>query len=275
MLYSALYSINNDCELSITIIMIKPPSYLEYELNNSLDRLNKRYSLRIVSADIKEIRKAKSFHGSLGPYLLFLSPHVVDSNRVIYLDSDIIVSCDLSELYSYNIENKIIAAVGTKGLNWVLKKEKDTLLSHGISIDSTYFNTGVVLFDSEKYIEKNIKERVFEFIRNCSSDLYTADQTVVNIVLSNKIFELPEIYNVGHRNIKYNPDRIFDNHGIFHYIGSPKPWDPFGYKINSKADQFFKILKDTGFKPPLRWRFSFMRLKRLAFLARSYYNKRV
>ena len=275
MLYSTLYSIKKSYELSIHIIMIDPPSYLENSLKSSLDRLNKKYSLDIIDAEIKDLKNAKKFHGSLGPYLLFMGPHIVESEKVIYLDPDIIVLCDISELYNYNIGDKIIGAVGRKGLHRVLMKERKTLISHGINIDSTYYNTGVVLFNCKRYIELNIKNTAFKFINEHPDVLHTADQTVINIILNKRIYDLPILYNLSHRKLNNNPGLIYNNHGVFHYIGSPKPWDPFGYKVNSKADHFFKILDDTGFKPPMRWKYSFMRLKRLILLVRSYYNNRV
>lgn len=129
----------------------------------------------------------KQDHISSIAYARFFIPEYVPEDKVLYLDSDLIVNTSLEKLFSIDLENRLLAAV------------KDT--------DGITFNTGVLLINNEKWRQEKLKERLIEQsvvtikeVKEGNFENFNGDQTILNQVCSSQWLELNRIYNlqVGH-----------------------------------------------------------------------------
>lgn len=171
----------------------------------------------------------------------FYIPQILNElDKVIYIDGDVIISSDLSELYNIDIKNNYIGAVkDTCGLSRSLYK----LFKKNIF----YFNSGVMIMNLKKMRNDNISEKLMDYRINGYNQLM--DQDALNYVLRNKVYELPFIYNTQlcciedvkrfdekkqmavlkkYFNINYpisNFQDIVNKAKILHYSGSLKPWN--------------------------------------------------
>ena len=110
-----------------------------------------------------------------------LLPQTID--KVIYLDSDLVVNEDLGRLWSVEVENYYLLAVpdiGTPNIAAGLLNYKDL----GISGDQPYFNAGVLLVNFKKWREDNIGLKIIEYVRQHSNYIRWADQDGLNAVLA-------------------------------------------------------------------------------------------
>ena len=177
---------------------------------------------------------------------IFLPDLLPDLNKVLYLDSDILVTADLSELYNMNVKN--YAALMTK------------------NIDIPCYNAGVMLVNLDYWRKNNITQKMVNYIKKKKSLQYM-DQDLINIILMKKIKTINPRWN--------NQYGYMSNHNnIVHYIGGYKPWlinvrlmqntteyfekrpyiklyndywrnsDLFAYKFPVRTKQLFKIYLD-------------------------------
>lgn len=154
-------------------------------------------------------------------------PPTID--KVLYLDADIIVRHDLSELWKTNIDNYAIAAVVNQSNAFNYWNRLDYPRSNG------YINSGVILVNLAYWRTHFITEQFLECISTYKDTLYYPDQDVINRVLNDKIFILKETYNTQEAFFKEVRDDIacetpngvdmaIKDPCVLHYTGV-KPWE--------------------------------------------------
>lgn len=162
-------------------------------------------------------------------YRLF-APKMLDIDKVIYLDSDLIVLDDIQKLW--DIDVKYIAGV-QDGMYKTHAKRND--------LTNTYINSGVMVMNLANLRKINYFERI-EHCQNGFYDMSLLDQDIVNIAFGDLIQLLPEKWNVYSK--KY-PELTFDmiearqKPSIIHWCGMRKPWnaDVWQKEVWSKYDR--------------------------------------
>ena len=154
-------------------------------------------------------------------------------DRILYLDCDIIVDGDVSEMYFSDMEN-VSALVCSEP---TLEKSAIRL---GYNVEEGYFNAGMMFINIDYWREHDILKRCIEFIKNHYDILLFNDQDVLNYVLhdSKKFIDIE--YNFFSLYItKMIFDSIDENMKmavinckprIIHFL-KPKPWTIFSYKL--------------------------------------------
>ena len=166
----------------------------------------------------------------------FIMPEILESktNRLIYLDSDVICLQSLAKLSQYNIENYIAGVITDT-------KDMQQTISKMYQIDSTkYFNAGVLLINTKKWCEENISKKALELIND--GNVYKfADQDVLNILLENRTLLLPVKFNTkikisidAHQEKEIRPYTV-----VLHYISQNKPW--FKVYQSKIFDHYFQL----------------------------------
>ena len=194
---------------------------------NTLCRLVERYGkvvrLQFVAVDESLFRDA-----TLGPaeshmaYCRTLLPRLLDVPRLIYLDCDLLVFRDLSELFDLELApGKILAAVPDSE-TLTLSDDSRTLTSAmNLPAVGCYFNSGVMLLNLNELRKQNFTEKSFEFLKNWRGHYRFHDQSAINFLLHGQIGELPEHWNRA----SWRFDEQDDNHldCVLHYTRSA-PW---------------------------------------------------
>lgn len=187
-----------------------------------LDNNYQKFSMEGVSASPTAINK-------------FSIPEILDNiDKVIYLDGDIVIKSDLSELYQYDLGDNYIGAV--KDINGILKRHFNTFVKNNIF----YFNSGVMLMNLKKMREDKITEKLIDYRINGYNELM--DQDALNFVLRKNVYELPFKYNTQtmftaiNKNIDKlkiflklsddvkSYDDLIKESVILHYSLKSKPW---------------------------------------------------
>lgn len=204
----------------------------------SLEKVYKNCYIDII--DMKPVRdEAKvSGHVSKAAYFrLNLASLLPDLDKVLYLDTDLIVIKDILDLYNTNIDNYYIGAINHGSF---LKRDTDFL---GVGKRNTYINSGVLLMNLKKIREDGIENKFDQFmVDNKDNEQWQQhDQDVINAVCYGKIFMLPLKYNVMqhticHRSLKFwygeqEFKESFENPYIVHFSGNDKPWKAIKMQI--------------------------------------------
>lgn len=146
--------------------------------------------------------------------------------KVLYLDADIIVRKDLSELWNTSLENLAVAGVPNASYS-----EQCYRLNY--PEEKGYFNSGVLLFNLDYIRKHNITDLYITYIIENPEKLLCPDQDVINYVLQDCKIPIPVRYNVQEGFLRIPPanNSIKDIHFeeeiidpvIVHYT-KDKPW---------------------------------------------------
>ncbi len=173
-----------------------------------------------------------SSHITISTYFrLFLSDLLPnDVNKVLYLDSDVIVNTSIDNLYSINIDNYAIAGIPDKETNQ--ENNKKRLM---IPLKYCYVNAGVLLMNVEYLRKIDFVKKVRLFVNEHYNKILYHDQDILNALLYNEILYLPHKWNMMDCylykepvcNSKYLTEIKSSqmNPCIIHYAGYFKPWN--------------------------------------------------
>jgi lipopolysaccharide biosynthesis glycosyltransferase len=165
--------------------------------------------------------------------------------KAIYLDSDILVEGDISELWETDIDGYYLAGVEDLGL-----KDTDRKKQLGISEDNVYINSGVLLMNLTAWRKDNIVERIIETSQKLGSKALFPDQCAINYTLSGKIKEVGSHFNwttYDSKNVKRNS---LSHRPIIvsHFTSFRKPWNPLHRCHHESASHYFHYLRKTPYR---------------------------
>jgi lipopolysaccharide biosynthesis glycosyltransferase len=131
-------------------------------------------------------------------YMRVFSPYVVDKDvdRLIYLDVDTIVQDDISKLWNTDLGDYTVGAIqdvgGTVDCAWGgIRNYKDL----GLTADTKYFNSGVLVIKPKKWREEDLSNQVITALSTYKEYVQLADQYGLNVVLANKWKQLDPKWN--------------------------------------------------------------------------------
>lgn len=169
-------------------------------------------------------------------YRLLLPEILKDEDQVIYIDCDVIVRNDLSELYrGIHLDRFLLAAVFEAPIEG--QSERWTALGCD---PKGYFNSGFLVMNLKQMREEGTSYKMMEALH--ADYLEFPDQDVLNMVCKGRVFPLPPIYNsirtfflpqYKKDFLAVYPEEDWDevhNHGAIHYTGG-KPWNLFTVKF--------------------------------------------
>ena len=187
-------------------------------------------------------------------YLPALVPAEIE--RLLYLDTDIVVIGDLLELYNTDF-NGLPAAI----VNYPEAEAKPEL---NVYKPGDYFNSGVMLMNLSEWIKQKISERAIEFVQQNPEKCKLSDQDGLNAVLVGNYLKLPLKYNVTLSDIPYGLGKskhreFLKDKVVIHYTrGGHKPWKILGknkfrylyhYYLKKSPRKNERKYSDFSFKP--------------------------
>lgn len=171
--------------------------------------------------------------------------------KIIYLDCDIIVRNDLTELWNIDISNYAIA-----GVLDTMTSDYRTYNRLKYKPEYNYINAGVLLINLDVWRKNNYIRKFMNVIENTPEILKFHDQDVINIVFFDKKLILPFRFNY-HEGLTHKDlcilytywDEILKtetNPLIIHFSTSIKPW--MRNCFNPYINEFFFYKNITPFK---------------------------
>lgn len=202
-----------------------------------------------------------------------LSAHKVlkHYDKIVYLDSDIVVLNDVAELFKIDIGNNLIAATVDAdhageyaGAIPNVQEYTDEVLK--LKNPYKYFQAGVMVFNIKGMNKKFPKNEIMDWAEK--REYMYVDQDVLNTLCEGKIYYVDMKWNVmtdcnGFRLgtiIKRAPKQIYDEHMearkdpyIIHYAGNEKPWNS---PLSDYSEYFWEYARKTPFYEAIVWRMS-------------------
>lgn len=183
-----------------------------------------------------------------------LLPENID--KILYLDSDIIINHSIQELWETDVENNFIAAIPE--VYMPIDKKRHI----GLEKEDIYYNAGVILINRNRWREENLKDLFLQYYRQMGGSLLYNDQDIINHCCKDRIVSVHPKYNFE-PNVFYFPYRylriinpfyfrgskqefleMLKTPNIIHFLGDERPWVK-GNK-NPYSHIFYNYQKESG-----------------------------
>ncbi|RYE13600.1 MAG: glycosyltransferase family 8 protein, partial [Rickettsiales bacterium] len=226
-------------------------------IDDGISNTNKNKIINSIESDLIEIRWVKPIDilpsyvnipldNSIYPitiYLRLFAPYAVglEYQKIIYLDVDMIVYDDISKLYHIDLGNNVLGAVQDYMPTFNHPRAIPNYNELGIPGETKYFNSGLMLINSKKWIEEDIANKVIRCMNDNQGHIIYPDQYGLNITLSNRWLEI---------NLAWNCSALFDepkNPSLIHFIDI-KPIFRSYYSLPKHKEEFYRLLRLTPFK---------------------------
>ncbi len=240
MLYS--YIKNNPY---LTTVYVMNTDLEEKDLKKIRDHLDEKLKIVDIKVDDSGLQNApvsKKFPITMY-YRLFAWKYLPKNiDKVLYLDPDIIIKEDITDLYNTNLKENYFAAATHVG--FFVKLFNDIRLH--IKYKDIYVNSGVLLMNLKELRKSSISEKeIYIYIHKHKKKLFLPDQDIISALYNSKILKLDTtIYNFTEKMVnKYPLTWVEENTKIIHYCGKNKPWKKtYRGKLNSYYHQYEKEL---------------------------------
>lgn len=201
-------------------------------LNTGLDPENvakvKRHECEGISIDFLDIsrglekiknRLKNVYHFSIASYYrLFIASLFPQYKKIIYLDCDLVVIGDISEMYNVDMGDNIIAAAPEEFVRNTTEFRFYAEKALGVDPDG-YVNSGVLLMNLDQFRKCGIESKFIKMITEYDFDLLDPDQAVLNYLCDGKIYVLPNGWNKEPMATACEGKK-----NIVHYALYKKPW---------------------------------------------------
>lgn len=242
-----------------------------------------------ISINVMKINRSEvsdlgtSHHITHTAYFRLLAGRLLppEIDKVIYLDSDVLVNADLNQLWNLELGDQyclaatdiacpFVDAYQASQQNPEIKKAIPYFAAIspvanwrelGLDGAANYFNSGVMVLNLRRWRRESIDRKLLACLRKNSAFVWCWDQYALNVVFAGQWGQLPLHWNQGAHVFEY-PDesyspvgtkdflRLRDDPAVVHYTTEFKPWkyEPF----HPGRDQFFDALDETawaGWRP--------------------------
>jgi len=199
-----------------------------WEILNDIVSEFKNTKLSVHKINENELSKLKiNHHFKVSNYYRLFCENIIREDKVLYLDADIVVKDDISNLFNIDLNGYFLAAVENPGFD---KHE-----SLKMDQESRYFNSGVMLINLSLWREYKVFSKVLEFVSNFPEAVSFVDQCGLNAVINGKWRQLEPKYNqqscffenINNQLSCFSSNELSTsilNPLIIHYTGSSKPW---------------------------------------------------
>ena len=215
---------------------------------------------KYISNNFQNIKlKTRSYWTEEVYYRVFIPIIMNKYDRVLFLDSDVIIQDDIYKLFSIDFEDKEIIAISdtiklvtnSKDVEKRLKFIKNELR---VKNPKEYFNAGVLLFNVQKINKDNYIKSFLEVMS--LKKLEFQDQDALSSMFYNRSKLIDLKWNLqyhvpfGHQKDIASMDKedyqeyctAFDNPNIIHYTSPYKPWTDPHLEL---AEQFWFYARKT------------------------------
>ncbi len=165
--------------------------------------------------------------------------------KVLYLDCDIVVKGDISELFNIDIGDNIVGGISEEVM--VDYDVFGTYVEKALGVPrNEYFSAGVLLINAKKYREEDIETKFIKLM-NAFKFRVTQDEDYLNVLCYGK----SKMIELGWNKSAYKNDSFDDkNLKLIHYKINWKPWhydnvyyEEFFWEYAQKTFLYDAILK--------------------------------
>lgn len=256
----AIYSMVSNAKKSENYDIYILQTNLSKEHQRKLKHLE-RDNVKITIMDVKDYvfgsEEVSSEHLTIEAVYRLLIPELFPYyDKVLYLDCDIIVEGDISQLYYYDIGNCILGAA-----HCYVDEQREAYCREHLNLPYTEaFNSGVLLINLKRFREENIKEKCRKMLeedwKRKEKKFLLMDQDVLNITCMGQVAFFSAVWNFPCGSfLTGDLSKVYDEYKedfklayklpkLLHYTTDAKPWHNPSY---FRGEVFWKYARETEF----------------------------
>lgn len=244
-IYSLIKNKKHDTVYNINILCVD----FEAKDLSIYDKYNsKNVHIKSIPLKLSDISKVGNynidFHVTRADLFKFFMPQIFPQlDKILYLDVDILVLGDLSDLYNTDLKNKYIGAV------------------HNNNSRESY-NCGVILYNLKEWRKHNLTNKLIKSKNKDELRTLMTQNTFNDVIKPNKVYYLSYVYNVlayaeesafeylikesfdlKNTEIKTVEDYL-ESAVILHYYVNNKPWSEFANPNHKYVNLWRKYNKE-------------------------------
>lgn len=209
----------------------------------TVKRYGNEQRLTFVTVEDSALRKLRLNIGYITHhtyYRLLLPELLPELDRVLYLDSDLVVDGSLRQLWETSLDGYYGAGVKD---TWIHRSNYKFQI--GMHREDLYINAGVILMNLALMRKDGIADLLMKTAVQKGQQFEYQDQDVINITLKGRIRALPGIYNYAATDDELGSIK---DPVIIHYNGEIKPWALKRRCHNTKTLRYFTYLRLTPYR---------------------------
>ena len=240
---SALLSLLEHTNASIDLYLLCDTSLSTKNRKILKNYVTERHSVTFIDIDPSQLKNLplNRDHISINTYYRLLLQDLVPVNKIIYLDSDIIVLDDIAKMWEFDIGTHCVAGALDEG--GVSQSRRLSL-----NTDANYINAGIMIFHLQAIKSKfpNPVQTYMTTFQENRDWITLQDQDIINLVYHGDIALLPlrwnmtgRMFNRNEADHKYSSADLqaaLDDIGIIHFTDRKKPWK---YDCNHPLSFFY------------------------------------
>lgn len=204
---------------------------LSDEHQKRLQRLEQMYPVRtcLHLLDLASFSQFSHFlghsHYSLSIFTRLMIPDMLrgQTDRVLYLDADILCVGQLDEMIAMDLGDTVAVVVPDAPVT-TRRRAAALELPH-----AEYFNSGVMLMNIEPWIAQDITAQTLDTLLHSKKELRFPDQDALNIVLNGRARYISPRWNylydlIHDLNVNKTAMRPVGKAVFIHFAGAVKPW---------------------------------------------------
>lgn len=188
-------------------------------------------------------------------YRLLIPKLFPEYEKVLYLDSDLLIRRDMAELFDMDLEGAIFGASIARLFHWSY-----LYITEDLSLKAEeYFNCGVLMINNRLLRQSDISEKSMRMLEE--KRYHNQDQDVINILCqlpenTGKVKFIDGRWNVEWQHLNEEDSDVYidavregsldyvNDPFIIHYTGAKKPWNHPELEL---AEYFWQEAKETVF----------------------------
>ncbi len=156
-------------------------------------------------------------------------------DKIIYVDTDMLVCAPIEQLWDIDLEGHVLGASRCLWGLWMGRGQWN-VIELGIDGNRKYAQTGAMVIDLRAWASRSIFEKCERYIARFAEHIHLADQETLNAILDDDWLELPVRWNVYADDTYADPALVtyafsskalldaYADTAIVHFAGPVKPW---------------------------------------------------
>lgn len=191
-------------------------------------------------AKISEKLHTRDYYSKSTYYRLFIPNLYPMYDKVLYLDSDIVVCGDISELYNIDLGNNLVGGIPDGAILQVKQFQDYVENCVGVQHYRKYFNAGILVMNTKRLREVDLEGLFFELLSKVKFNV-AQDQDYLNAICRDKVTFIENAWNQAPINyVDYGKNKPH----LIHYTLSFKPWQIDGVPY---GDYFWEYAKKSPY----------------------------
>jgi UDP-glucose/galactose:(glucosyl)LPS alpha-1,2-glucosyl/galactosyltransferase len=226
MIYSIVAQLPKDVD---TVFYIIDGGIDAHSMNALKEKVNQKHAGITFELHKPDMHLFKSFpvlysDNDAMSYSRLLFANIITESKYLYIDVDILVTKDITELWKMSFDNKTVLVIQDPFIQ-INKNDFNEEICSNLNIDlySKHFNAGVIFINNSQWKELQISEKTILFLKEHPDWCRWHDQSALNAILHNQATFIDGSWNIRSETIDTHYINAKDGYCI-HYTSNKKPW---------------------------------------------------